>query len=555
MNLVQIADDLKNLSDQQLAAMAQTPQSVPPYLVVAELKRRSDMRDGKVQPAPQSTVAQDVVQKAMMPPMAPQMQQIQGGGPPMANRPGMPPQQTGPSPMKFAGGGSVPLMNMDPSGQMALNNPVTMMMPDPYVAGIAPDFRPRTAQELMDLRKNNIGDPAEYMAKLETLLGPDKTDQIAGELAKLQSKVKSPKLGDFLMDLGMGMMASKRPDFLGGAGEAGISAMKNFRDRKLQAQEDIMKMVLQRASLEGARMQRRAGLAGMAVDQRNADSSAWNMANQESGTDARTMEEIRQRGLDRGVAEKHWEQEGPWRTAQARLLNAQARLAEMNLKQGSNGKSDLTDIEKYTYYSLIEGGMSPEAAYRKVKSMGHFDGSAGQKEDPLFKDMSKSYDGAMEALQKSPEYLAASPEEKQRMGIMAHQQAGQMLYMKYGPALMMKGGFGHLIPQLDAPPKAGDTTKPADKPSFMDRVGGVIGKLLTPSQSTLPRPSERNPGIAGLSVATPPFQAPGGKMVPSGLGTSAPYNGGGLGDLLKKRIAEGRARQDEYLRSHGYPVE
>jgi len=44
MNLVKAADDLKNLSDQQLMMAGQNPVVVPPYLVLAEMKRREQLR-------------------------------------------------------------------------------------------------------------------------------------------------------------------------------------------------------------------------------------------------------------------------------------------------------------------------------------------------------------------------------------------------------------------------------------------------------------------------------------------------------------------------------
>lgn len=44
MNLVKAADDLKNLSDQQLMVAGQNPVAVPPYLVLAEMKRREQLR-------------------------------------------------------------------------------------------------------------------------------------------------------------------------------------------------------------------------------------------------------------------------------------------------------------------------------------------------------------------------------------------------------------------------------------------------------------------------------------------------------------------------------
>lgn len=74
MNIIQLQDNLKNLSDQQLAQAMQMPaQDTPPFLVVSELNRRKKMRDSfQAQQAAQNqtTVAQDVVAAAGVPQQA-----------------------------------------------------------------------------------------------------------------------------------------------------------------------------------------------------------------------------------------------------------------------------------------------------------------------------------------------------------------------------------------------------------------------------------------------------------------------------------------------------
>jgi len=65
MNLIKAADDLKNLSDQQLMMAGQNPVSVPPYLVLAEMKRREQLRaefSKSQQQQPQPTVIQQTAQ-------------------------------------------------------------------------------------------------------------------------------------------------------------------------------------------------------------------------------------------------------------------------------------------------------------------------------------------------------------------------------------------------------------------------------------------------------------------------------------------------------------
>lgn len=71
MNLIDLQDNLKNLSDQQLAQEMQAPSGhVPQYLVLSELQRRKSMRDSfqaQQAKAPSTTVAEDALAGAGMP--------------------------------------------------------------------------------------------------------------------------------------------------------------------------------------------------------------------------------------------------------------------------------------------------------------------------------------------------------------------------------------------------------------------------------------------------------------------------------------------------------
>lgn len=74
MNLLKLQDQLKGMPDAYLTQMVQQPDGqIPQFLVLGELQRRKDMRDASQQ-APQSTVAEDVVQEglgALQPQQAP----------------------------------------------------------------------------------------------------------------------------------------------------------------------------------------------------------------------------------------------------------------------------------------------------------------------------------------------------------------------------------------------------------------------------------------------------------------------------------------------------
>ena len=69
MNLVQLSNELEYLPKDRLAEMAQDPSSMyPPYLVLAEIQRRTQMEKmyAAAQPRPQTTVAEEVVNEFAM---------------------------------------------------------------------------------------------------------------------------------------------------------------------------------------------------------------------------------------------------------------------------------------------------------------------------------------------------------------------------------------------------------------------------------------------------------------------------------------------------------
>jgi uncharacterized lipoprotein len=74
MNLIEIAEDLKDVPDQYLMQEIQQPTgNFPAYLVVSELSRRKRMRDKVAKEMPSQTVAQELAtppQPQGMPPQA-----------------------------------------------------------------------------------------------------------------------------------------------------------------------------------------------------------------------------------------------------------------------------------------------------------------------------------------------------------------------------------------------------------------------------------------------------------------------------------------------------
>jgi hypothetical protein len=115
MNIIDLQDKLKNLSQQQLIQEMQMPTGqMPQFLVLSELTRRKKMEDSFAieQGRDQSTVAQDAVSAAGMP--AEFARQMAGAMAPqtdMVGNTGAMPRQSAMPPQRMAGGGIVALQD------------------------------------------------------------------------------------------------------------------------------------------------------------------------------------------------------------------------------------------------------------------------------------------------------------------------------------------------------------------------------------------------------------------------------------------------------------
>jgi hypothetical protein len=117
MNIIQLQDRLKDLSDQQLQSEMRNPSGhSPQFLVLSELKRRKDMRDSYMSDAQEAQAEQPPMSEQYSQPQMPAQGIAQGmpQQPPMAQAPqgpqmaqGDPAPQPGQMPKQFAQGGIV----------------------------------------------------------------------------------------------------------------------------------------------------------------------------------------------------------------------------------------------------------------------------------------------------------------------------------------------------------------------------------------------------------------------------------------------------------------
>lgn len=272
MNLVQQAEQIKLIPDAVLGPMQQNPTVFPPFLVLAEMQRREAMRNSSRatgDPIQQKTVAEEMREKFNP---APQMQQSaqnpqqQMAQPmPQAGMPGAPS-------MRLAGGGLASLLEQAPQGNglaglwgsmtgLGGMPPVDPAMANPQYPAAAPfgsyDDEPAITPEQL-AKRFPTGSLKETKAETDALRAPNGLKEFSDLLATQEkdARGKKPKIGEILMNLGLAMAASKRPDFAGAVGEGGLAALQGYskqRDANLERADSLMK---QRMGLAEA-MQRR----------------------------------------------------------------------------------------------------------------------------------------------------------------------------------------------------------------------------------------------------------------------------------------------------------
>lgn len=220
MNLIQQAEQLKGVPDQMLVQMQQRPVDVPPYLVVAEMQRRQNMR--KAYEGSQAQQRNAVPQPPVAQQMGQQMQQ-------QAMQ-----QQQAPAPMQMAEGGLASLANY-------FNQMGGSQLPEvnPALLGLQQFPGDPMRDEYVNIP--NYGQPismGEALAELRGVRGKSPLEDLAREYEEEEKRYreKKPGLGQILMQLGLGMAASRRPDWAGVIGEGGMGAMQGYLSERQRNQ-------------------------------------------------------------------------------------------------------------------------------------------------------------------------------------------------------------------------------------------------------------------------------------------------------------------------------
>lgn len=248
MNLVKAADDLKNLSDQQLMMAGQNPVVVPPYLVLAEMKRREQLRAEYAksqQQQQQPTVAQQVVQG--MAQGQPQQQQPQAQGIMQAMPQGGAPVQAmarGGQVRRYAKGDAVIPEGYVDLAEKFRNIPITTPIPpaltrEQVMADISKAYQPSGIAEEMQSARSILGTPdySQYEAYLKQQMQ--------------ESRAKKPSLGDALIAAGAAMAANRDPRVgIANILAQGISAgSESYRAQQERQKKDLQTAMMAQMAL------------------------------------------------------------------------------------------------------------------------------------------------------------------------------------------------------------------------------------------------------------------------------------------------------------------
>ena len=233
MNLIQQAERLKTLPDQELLAMQQRPTVIAPYLVVAEMQRRQTMRKAATagqDPVQQTTVAQEMSSRlaGMQPPQQQMQQQMQ------------PAQQMRTGGVVRAQAGLAVGPDLAEVAPNPLENFAAQMVAGQSLPGRPIPAIPTFGMTMDPSQFVSNVNPSTELDTLRKMRGENPRAKMAEELAAEERRVRGKKqgIGEILMRLGLGMAASRRPDFLGAIGEGGIGALQGFmQNRQLTQQQ------------------------------------------------------------------------------------------------------------------------------------------------------------------------------------------------------------------------------------------------------------------------------------------------------------------------------
>lgn len=349
MDILALSNDLKNLSDQQLAQVPHTSPYVPPYIVVAEAQRREQARkeyQAQASKAPQGTVAQRLMQKMQgtPPPSGPPqqgqpMQSPQMGAPPTGGIAALAQQQAPAGPQGMAAGGIVALADGGavPDDQDAITG---YSVTPSAVGGIGAQGGMNPAMSVQEYQARYPHTSIEdAMRSVKGVSGQDQLGPLAAELAKLYETQKTKKVNPWeaLSQAGFAMAAEPTHSFGRALGVAGLTGIANMQAQKDEQRKQLIDM-----------MQGRIGLA------EHQTASQDNQIKNSSGLmrDANAYQDSLANILEASLREQQKLKETePYRKAQVAKMEAEAAQKELvdvpdDLKGDLGDQATRSDINR-----------------------------------------------------------------------------------------------------------------------------------------------------------------------------------------------------------------
>jgi hypothetical protein len=304
MNLVKAADDIKNLSDQQLLSAGQNPVMVPPYLVLAEMKRREQLRAQYAksqQQQQQPSVAQQVAQNLTQPQMGQPQQGAPQQPPPQGIMQAAPPQAMamaqGGHVARYAEGGKRFSIEDFIKAASGISKGYQDLMPAPAGATV---ISPNLALSVDQLRQQSATKPVQdYLKDVESLYG--KRDYTSMEdLVRQQmeqAKSRKPRIGDALIAAGAAMASNRDPrvGLTNLVAQAIGTGSQTYEAAKERQQKDLQAGMMAKVALDKMKQEEQDRRIGIASQMAQADSGRLISAYQTVQANLRSVQSMQQR--------------------------------------------------------------------------------------------------------------------------------------------------------------------------------------------------------------------------------------------------------------------
>ena len=443
MNLIEQAERLKTLPDQELVQMQQRPTMIAPFLVLAEMQRRETMRKAVTSgqdPVQQTTVAQEMssrlaqMQQPQQSQQPQQMQQMRTGGVVRAAN-GLPMEMP-----PILASESLPAGSDFASQLAGMQN----LPRRPLVTN--PGMMPFLTRADIEREQGPPPDIAETLTRIRAIRGESPLVALGEQLKQREEQVRGQRqsLGETLMRLGLGMAASRRPDFLGAVGEGGLSALQGYVQNRDFTRKEAADLLRQRMAVEAQRQQsddvlfREAGQLASAeqygrVSAGQAIQSGRNALLNQMNEDVRAQEKQRK---DEEIAKEN-------RRFQIELQKAKGQ--EEAAQKYQQHLFNLDEIKARAQYGGTTGGGGGERGGEELKLLNSVIGQNNSMIDSLSKRLLTAPSDQQEAIRSRIAELEARGRQLDESAAFIMKKAGIIQGMRYTPP----------------PPSSGPTPNPA----------------------------------------------------------------------------------------------